>query len=50
MLLQTALNLVQLWENSTIVSIHGQNGFSVAVRDRAYQYGGIDFIDMKLTY
>ncbi|WAR12008.1 hypothetical protein MAR_026281, partial [Mya arenaria] len=36
--LQTALNLVQLWENSTTLTLNGQSGFSVSVRDRAYHF------------
>lgn len=35
---EVALNLVQLWENSTSVSRNGQNGFVVAVRDRSYYF------------
>ncbi|XP_052817422.1 delphilin-like isoform X3 [Mya arenaria] len=34
----TALNLVQLWENSTTLTLNGQSGFSVSVRDRAYHF------------
>ncbi|KAL4234515.1 hypothetical protein ACF0H5_006158 [Mactra antiquata] len=33
---EVALNLVQLWENSTTVTPNGNNGFTVSVRDRSY--------------
>ncbi|XP_053400915.1 uncharacterized protein LOC123550698 [Mercenaria mercenaria] len=33
---EVALNLVQLWENSTTVNRNGQSGFVVSVRDRSY--------------
>lgn len=35
---EVALNLVQLWENSTSVNTNGQSGFVVAVRDRSYYF------------
>lgn len=35
---EVALNLVQLWENSTSVGPNGHNGFTVAVRDRNYNF------------
>ncbi|XP_052230012.1 delphilin-like [Dreissena polymorpha] len=35
---EVALNLVQLWENSTTISIHGNNGLCVSVRDRTYYF------------
>ncbi|KAI8790535.1 formin-A [Biomphalaria glabrata] len=35
---ELALNIVQLWQDHTKLKKHGQNGFSVTVRDRVYHF------------